>query len=64
MVDQVDTSGTENVLAIGNMVLVSSTALLSPNIFRNIDENGRTYQRYEAGRYMLPNDKVRGQSSA
>lgn len=36
---------------------LSSTASVRSSLFDSIEENGRTYHRYKAGSYFLPNDE-------
>ncbi|KAI9742701.1 MAG: hypothetical protein M1818_003842 [Claussenomyces sp. TS43310] len=44
--------------AVGDMISQYSTASLQSSIYEYIEENGRTYHRYKAGSYMLPNDET------
>jgi hypothetical protein len=36
---------------------LSSTASVRSSLFEHIEENGRTYHKYKAGSYFLPNDE-------
>lgn len=41
----------------------SSTQSVTESIYDHVVENGRTYHRYKEGKYMLPNDEVRGRDT-
>jgi hypothetical protein len=38
--------------------LSTSTTSLRTSIYQYIEENGRTYHKFKAGKYLLPNDEV------
>lgn len=48
---------------VQDMSIYSSTASLRSSILRNMEENGRKYHGYKEGKYVLPVDEVRFQSS-
>lgn len=44
--------------AIGESIYGSSTSSVRPSVYEYINENGRTYHAYNAGKYHLPNDEA------
>ncbi|KAI0534064.1 S-adenosyl-L-methionine-dependent methyltransferase [Xylaria digitata] len=44
--------------ALGGMSQFSSTQSLNSSIYDHVIENGQTYHRFKAGKYLLPNDEI------
>jgi len=56
MVLDVDSQGdADSALGIS---LASSTSSISSTVGETVEENGRTYHKYKAGKYYLPNDEI------
>ncbi|APA15836.1 hypothetical protein sscle_15g106060 [Sclerotinia sclerotiorum 1980 UF-70] len=51
-------SGSDTDSALGGMSLRSSNFTVESELYRHIEENGRTYHRYKHGQYPLPNDAL------